>query len=352
MLLEDLEYGGTQRQTLELASRLNRERFEPRLVTLRRGPMDLEGEARSLGLSCRVLTDRDSFEPLAVLPALWRYLRRDRPPLLHLLTALPNIWGRVLGRPLRLPGIIASCRGLASVRNQHERRLGKMARVHICNAEAIREQLVNSVGLPAERVIHIPNGVNVDFFSPAETERDEPALLCVARMAKVKNHPMLLRAFAEVLASFPEASLHLLGEGGGKDAIRELASAPDLRGRVVMHPGSQDVRPYLHMAQIFVLSSDFEGTPNALLEAMSCGLPVIATRTGGNAEAVQHEKNGLLVPCGDAGAMARAMLRLLNRPGERIEFGRAGRESVVNHYSMRAMVRAHEAVYEHVLGMK
>lgn len=350
MLLEDLEFGGTQRQTLELASRLDRERFAPRLVTLRRGPMDLEDRARSLGLSLHVLSDRDSFAPLDVLPALWRYLGRERPPLLHLLTALPNIWGRVLGCGLRLPGIIASCRGLASVRNQHERWLKNLARVHICNAKAIRDALVHRAGLPGERVVNIPNGIAVDLFQPAGTEPDAPALLCVARLARVKNHPMLLRAFAKVLASFPEASLHLLGEGEDKDAIRELASASDLRGRVLFHPGTEDVLPFLHRARIFVLASDYEGTPNALLEAMACALPVIATRTGGNAEAVQHEQTGLLVPCGDAEAMAQAMLRLLRRSEERSAFGRAGRDRVLLRYSMDAMVRAHEAVYERVLG--
>lgn len=349
LLLEDLDYGGTQRQTLDLAARLDKACFEPRLVTLRKGNMDLAAQAKRLGLPCQALVDSEVFTPLRALPALWRYLRRERPLLLHLLTALPNIWGRILGKILRVPGIIGSCRGLSALRNQHEVWLKNLADVHICNAAIIREQLVHMAGLPEERVCFIPNGVDADFFIPPERYPNAPVVLCVARMAEVKNHPLLLQAFARVLAVFPEASLHLVGEGETRARILKLAASPALRGRVTLHPGTDDVRPFLRAAQIFVLPSDQEGTPNAILEAMACALPVIATRAGGSAEAVCHEKTGLLTPCGDPEALAEAMLRLLSRPEERAAFGRAGRELVLERYSMPAMARAHEAVYDRTL---
>jgi glycosyltransferase involved in cell wall biosynthesis len=82
---------------------------------------------------------------------------------------------------------------------------------------------------------------------------------------------------------------------------------------------------------------------------MACALPVLATNVGGNAEAVQHERTGLLTPAGDAAALARGMLRLLNDAGERLRFGRAGRQRVLESYSLRTMVEKHEEVYERVL---
>ncbi len=347
-LLEDLEFGGTQRQTLELASRLDRSRFSPRLAVLRKGPVDLAARAEALGLPCRFLTEGGSFNPLRVLPALWRYLAEERPPLLQLMTALPNIWGRILGASLRLPGVIACCRGLSDVRGPREHWLRHLAKVHICNAEAIREPLLRKFGVPEERVFLIPNGVDTDFFAPAP-EPCAPALLCIARMAPVKNHGLLLRAFARVLEHMPEAVLHLVGEGEEKEAVRGMAGGPEFRGRVIFHPGSADVRPFLRLAQVFVLPSDYEGTPNALLEAMACGLPVAATRTGGSAEAVLHERTGLLTPVRDAGALARSLLRLLASPDERAAFGRAGRARVLERYSLDSLVRGHERVYEFVL---
>jgi glycosyltransferase involved in cell wall biosynthesis len=348
-LLEDLDFGGTQRQTLELAARLDRKLFSPRLVTLREGPMDFLSRVEELGLPCRRLTENAAFSIRRALPALWRYLARERPPLLQLMTALPNIWGRLLGGFLRLPGVIACCRGLSDVRGPREHWLRHLAKAHICNSAEIRHALLHKFHVPPQQVFLIPNGVDNTFFTPFPSETEEAALLCIARMAPVKNHPLLLRAFARVLARMPEASLHLVGEGECRETLQKTAAAPEFRGRVFFHDGNTDVRPFLRLAQVFVLSSDYEGTPNALLEAMASGLPVVATRVGGNAEAVLNEQTGILVPAGDAEALATALLRLLASPGERAAFGRAGRERALLRYSPDALARGHEAVYDFVL---
>ena len=348
MLLEELDFGGTQRQTLELAARLDRTRFAPRLAALHMGNRDLADKAADLGLDCIFLTDRAAFHPALALPALWRFLARERPPLLHLLTALPNIWGRIFGRCLRLPGVIAACRGGAAVSQQHERLLWRLAGLHICNSAAVHERLLRT-GVPQERALCIPNGVDTDFFSSAARPSGAPVILCVARMAPEKNHAMLLRAFARVLERLPRAILHLAGEGRVKRELREMASTGTLRGKVHLHAGSTDMRPLYHQAQVAVLASSTESMPNALLEAMACGLPVAATRVGGVPEIVEHEKTGLLVPPGDDEAMAAVLIRLLENETERTRLGRAGRARVLEHFSLRAMVGSHEQAYDLVL---
>lgn len=348
-LLEELDFGGTQTQTLELAARLDRTRFLPKLVMLCRGRMDLWDRARGRGLECLALTDDLAFRPWRALPALWRHLANERPPLLHLATALPNIWGRIMGRCLRLPAVVANCRGDGALVRQHEALIWRFAGAHVCNSPSLRDRLLRRVRVPDERVFYIPNGVDTDFFHPAGTEPDEPSLLCIARMAPDKNHPLLLRAFARVLHRVPDAVLHLVGEGREKTRIKALAAAPELQGRVHFHPGNADVRPLLRKAQVFVLASDYEGMPNVLLEAMACGLPVAATRAGGVPELVIHEQTGLLADCGDSEGLAGAMTRLLISAGERAAFGRAGRERALARHSLQAMVKAHEKVYEAVL---
>ena len=352
-LLEELDFGGTQTQTLELAARLDRTRFLPKLVMLCRGRMDLWDRARARGLECQALTDDAVFKPWRALPALWRYLAAERPQFLHLATALPNIWGRIMGRCLGLPAVVANCRGDGALVRQHEILIWRFAGAHVCNSPSLRDRLRRRIRVPEERVFYIPNGVDTDFFHPAGEAPDgqsgEPSLLCIARMAPDKNHPLLLRAFARVLRQSPEAVLHLVGEGKEKARIQSLAAAPELRGRVRFHPGNADVRPLLHKAQVFVLASDYEGMPNVLLEAMACGLPVAATRAGGVPELVIHGQTGLLADCGDEEGLAEAMIRLLANPEERTAFGRAGRERALARHSLHAMVKAHEEVYEFVL---
>jgi glycosyltransferase involved in cell wall biosynthesis len=363
LLLEDLEFGGTQRQALELASRLDKTRFAPRLVTLRAGSGDLLPEAAARGLSVRSLTNSTDFVVSRALPALWNYLARERPPLAQLMTVLPNIWGRIFARLLRLPAIIACCRGQAAVGDQHERLLHRLADIHIGNARSICRALQHTIHIPENKVVYIPNGVDADFFRPPDADFFRPhdveacapltanpvCVLCVARLVPAKNHALLIEAFARVLRDRPDAELHLVGDGSCREAILGQSRTPPLRGKVFLHGNSGEVRAWLHKARLFVLASDHEGTPNAVLEAMSCALPVLATNVGGNAEAVLHEKTGLLTPARDAGALARGMLRLLNDAGERLRFGRAGRQRVLESYSLRTMVEKHEEVYERVL---
>ncbi|MDR1945575.1 MAG: glycosyltransferase [Desulfovibrio sp.] len=348
-LLEDLDFGGTQRQTLELASRLDRRRFEPLLVTLHGGSGDLLPEAASRGLKHLSLTDGPVFRVSRALPALWQFLARERPPLLQLLTVLPNIWGRIFGRLLRLPAVIACCRSLTAAGDQHERLLHRQADAHICNAEAVRDILKQKIRIPGHRVFYIPNGVDTEYFRPPDAEAERPSVLCTARLAPVKNHALLLEAFARVLRDRPDAELHLAGDGVLREKILEMSRRTPLRGKVFLHGNCRNVRELLHKAQLFVLASDNEGTPNAVLEAMSCALPVLATNVGGNAEAVLHERTGLLFPAGDPAAAADGMLRMLNDAGERARFGRAGRERALEAYSWRAMVEKHEEVYERTL---
>ena len=348
-LLEDLDVGGTQTQTLELAARLDPARFVPTLVTLRAGSGAFAERAASRGLDWLPLTRHPG--PIRfsrALPALWRYLAAEKPPLVQLLTVLPNIWGRVFGRLVGLPGIIGCCRGVSAVRGQHEGLLGGIPAAHIGNARSICDALARLPRVAAERVFFIPNGVDTDYFVPAPEETREPIVLCVARWVPVKNHRLLLEAFARVRGVMPGAKLHLVGEGECEGELRRLAASGPPES-VVFLPAGTDVRPHYQGAQVFVLSSDHEGTPNAVLEAMACGLPVAATRAGGVAEAVAHGESGFLCDTGDAGALANGMLRLLTEPDTRRAFGRAGRARAEERYGMAPMVRAHEAVYDMVL---
>jgi glycosyltransferase involved in cell wall biosynthesis len=348
LLLQDLELHGTQRQMLALASRLNRSLFSPKIVTLCGGKMPFSAHAEALGLECVHLTDEPVFKPAKALPALWCFLRKERPPILQLLTTLPNIWGRIMGKILRLPNIIACCRNELAIGWQHERWLKNFADIHICNSQLIKEQL-ELIDIQQEKIFYIPNGVDTNFYVPPHNFKQSKNILCVARMVKQKNHSILLQAFSKVLLTIPEAALHFVGEGELKSEILKQANAVALRGRVYFHPPNPDLRDVYHQAGVFVLPSDYEGMPNVILEAMSCGLPVVAADIGGNSEIIENEKTGLLFPRGDCNSLAENIIRVLCRNDERLSFGIVGRERTLKHYSMSIMVSKHEAAYEYVM---
>ncbi|MDE5879954.1 MAG: glycosyltransferase [Desulfovibrio sp.] len=344
-LMEDLCYGGTQRQTLELARRLDRERFAPSMLMLT-GPTDLDAVASGAGIPLHYLGSSRSVARLFFL-RLGPVLKRLAPDILVPCTALPNIWGPIWGRIDGIPVIVGTCRGGGSLRRQHEWLLWRLCDHHVCNSRALVEGL-RKLGVPAGRISYIPNGVDTERFRPAPEAPSArpPLILCVARLAQDKGHMTLLRAFAIVARQVPEARLRLVGDGPQEVQLRMLARTFGLEERVEFVPGSPDVREHYAEARIFALASVREGQPNVILEAMSCGLPVCATAVGGIPGLVENGVTGLLSPAGFAEALAASLLRLLGDPPLGDALGRAGRARVERDFSFAAMVGAHEELFD------
>jgi glycosyltransferase involved in cell wall biosynthesis len=348
-LLEDLEYGGTQRQALELARRLDRTRFQVELWVLRAGD-DLAPVAREWGLPLVWMARSGWVGPQSLLnlgKRLWQY----PPDLLMLLTVIPNIWGRLWGRLARVPFIVGNCRGGAAPWRQHERWLWPCADHILCNSSILKDLLVSRYGLPPARLTVVHNGVDTEFFQPNPNGRGQgpPVLLTVARLVPDKDHDTLLTAFGHLAAQHPGAELRLVGNGPRRQALEQKVQDLGLSDRVKFLPVGQDLRHLYHQADVFVLSSVAEALPNVVLEAMAAGLPVVSTRVGGVPEAVVPEATGLLVSPRDATGLAAALGCLLDEPGVGRLMGRRGRERVVAQFSFAAMVRRHEEVYSRLL---
>ena len=344
-LMEDLCFGGTQRQTIELARRLDRERFAPSMLMLT-GPTDLDEVAAGAAIPLSYLGSGRRVARLFFL-RLGGALKRHAPDILVPCTALPNIWGPIWGRIVGIPAIIGTCRGGGALIRQHERFLWRLCDHHVCNSEALAAGL-RKLGEPAGRISYIPNGVDTVRFQPGPVPPSErpPLILCVGRLAQDKGHLTLLRAFAIVAREMPEARLRLVGDGPQEAQLRMLAGTFGLEDRVEFVPGSPDVREHYDAARIFALASVREGQPNVILEAMSCGLPVCATAVGGVPGLVENGVTGLLSPAGYAEAFAASLLRLLGDPPLGDALGRAGRERAERDFSFAVMVAAHEELFD------
>jgi glycosyltransferase involved in cell wall biosynthesis len=348
MLLQDLAFGGTQRQALELAKRLDRSRFAPEMWMLLDG-RDFAPQAAAAGIALRWLSPSTTVG-LASLAGLWRSLASQRPDLLVLFTAVPNIWGRLMGRARRLPAVVATCRGGGAVARQHERFLKNWAAHHIVNAEPLRDQLVR-LGRDARRITVIANGVDTEHFAPPPEDLRpvREVVLCPARFCEDKDHETLIRAFEFTVAKRPRAELWLVGDGPLRTRVRTLAARSPVRGSIRTYPAAPDPRPFFEQASVVTLSSVREGLPNVILEAMAMGLPVVATAVGGIPSVVEHEVTGLLCPPRDPAALGGHLAALLASVETRRRFGQRARERVETRYGLESMVRRHEAVFEQVL---
>jgi glycosyltransferase involved in cell wall biosynthesis len=206
----------------------------------------------------------------------------------------------------------------------------------ICVSNALRDSLLKDFGFPARKVKTIRNGVSVSEFVPSEDRRsevreklgcspDEFVLVCVARLSEQKRIDILLQALARVLREGVRCKCIIVGDGPLKSQLVEQARSLGLSGHVFFEGFHEDVRPYLQASSAFILTSDTEGLPLSILEAMACGVPGIVTNVGGNAEIITDRVHGLIVPRGSVDAIADGISYLVNHPLERAYMAKMAR---------------------------
>jgi GalNAc-alpha-(1->4)-GalNAc-alpha-(1->3)-diNAcBac-PP-undecaprenol alpha-1,4-N-acetyl-D-galactosaminyltransferase len=176
----------------------------------------------------------------------------------------------------------------------------------------------------ARRAIHvIPNPINDQFLEPSATiSAPQHKIVGMGRLESQKGFDLLLCAFAQCITAHPDWTLDIFGEGSERDRLKALAYDLGIADRVTLPGTIKDPERVLRQADIFILSSRYEGFPNALLEAMACGLAVISFDCrSGPREMIQHGVNGLLVPPNDVEALAKAMAHLMGNEDQRKRLG-------------------------------
>jgi glycosyltransferase involved in cell wall biosynthesis len=187
-------------------------------------------------------------------------------------------------------------------------------------------------GIPHDRFTVIYNPLTLfDAFESDDAEAawagwTGPRVITVGRLKAQKNHPLLLKAFKKLLETI-DARLMILGVGELEQATLALVEAEGLSGKVVMPGQAAAPGPFYRSADLFVLSSDYEGFGNVIIEALACGVPVVSTNCpSGPAEILENGRYGRLVPVGDLDALAEAMAEALNEPVDREKLKRRGNE--------------------------
>ncbi|RTL57975.1 MAG: glycosyltransferase [Rhodocyclaceae bacterium] len=287
---------------------------------------------------------------------LARLFRRTRPDVVHTRNAESFYYGFLGAKLAGIKHVVHSEHGRTfndrQIRFLVQRWFSAYTSALFSVSEQLKNDLVAHVGLTADRIQVLHNGVDLDRF--AGTGRDEARRLLgaaegevlvgsVGRLVPVKNYPLLLSAFATL--DLPQLALILVGEGPERGALEAQARELGIAGRVRFLGHRDDVTALMPGLDVFVLPSFSEGMSNTLLEAMAASLPCVASAVGGNPEIVSHGKTGYLFPSGDSEALAGSLRTLCTDAVLRASLGAAGRQETEREYSLGAMIRRYEKLY-------
>jgi glycosyltransferase involved in cell wall biosynthesis len=354
-----LELGGTEGQFAEVACGIDRSRFEVRVSCVRpEGPLRSKLEAAGVLVGCAT---RGSLRPAAFLSALVtlvRELRVHDVRLIHSFDYASNLLCVPAARLARRTLAIASQRDLGNLRSPPRERLQgltlRLAHRVLVNSEAVRDTLVRSGRVPANRVTVVRNGVDLRRFHPRCREPRAPGdavtVVTLANLRPEKGLGDLLDVAAIVRGRSPACRFQIWGEGPLRAELAARARSLGLDGTIELCGRTQTPESVLRAADVFALPSHSEASSNGILEAMASGLPVVATRVGGNPFLVEHGATGLLVPPGDPSAFAESVIRLVEHPNEAERLANAALERTRSRYSSESMLRELEGVYDDLVG--
>jgi len=317
-----------------------------------------------LGRDIRILGD------VRALWHLWRLCVRNRPSIVHTHTAKAGMLGRLAAWLARVPVRVHTYHGHVfrgyfgrwetALYIALERALARITTRIVAISPLQAEELRRYLKVRPEKIRVIPLGLDLRRFVDADElaarERfrarigagDRVVVTMVGRLTAIKNHALALRALASLGESGSNVLLVLVGGGEEEEGLRASARELGVADRVVFAGWWEDLEAVYYGSDVVALTSDNEGTPVCLIEALACGRPVVATDVGGVADVLEQGKLGLLVPMRDVEALAAA-LRRLRDPSERKRFIGVGRAAVLARYDVARLVSDIETLYDELL---
>jgi glycosyltransferase involved in cell wall biosynthesis len=382
-----LDHGGSAQNTMLTVLGHDRTQFEPLVVAGYPGRWDAQGGQAATEENCRRLDKADvrwtllpsltrevhPIKDAQALCELIRLFRQEQPVLVHTHTSKAGVLGRMAAWFAKVPVIVHTPHGhvfyghFGPFRSwlflQVERGLSVFTDRIIALTEAERQDHLDREIGKLDRFAVVPSGIDRERFGRVRGQgKQQPDWFgcpagsqivgSVGWLTDIKGHQFLIEAVSKLKNDFPSLHLVIVGSGDRYDGLLQQAELAGLGDAVHFLGHRDDVESCLAGMDLFVLPSLNEGMGRALVEAMAAGLPVIASRVGGIPTVISHEHTGLLVPPGNAGALADAIRRLLDRPDWAKQLGLAAGRSVDSRYGSVSMVCAIESIFAEALSAR
>lgn len=363
-LITSFEIGGTERQAVELLKRLNRERYDVRLAVLRNeGPFYSEIQAQFPDVPEFPLTSFYNANALKQLARLRRLLLGEKTDILHAHDFYSSFLGAAAAR---LCGVrVIACQRHLKLSDRRAHRAGtrlihRLAHRILVNSEAIRDHIIGRDGASPDKIVVIKNGVvasqsransHDELCGEIGINSSSTLVGIVARLQEVKGHHYFIEAAANALRTRTDAHFVLVGDGPLRGEIERQAVELGIADRVHLMGDRGDVSQLVGAFDLLVLSSLHEGLPNAVMEAMSAGVPVVATSVGGTKELITDGETGYLAPPENSPALADRIVFALGDEAHRDDIVSAARRRVTTRFGIERMVESVEALYDEMMMM-
>lgn len=359
-------HGGAEGALLKILRHLPKDRFRASLITFGMNPaLDV---AKVFPCPVHVLPLQRTYDWNAVKVAgqLRRFIRSERVSIVHTFFETSDLWGGMVAKLSGCPLLVSSRRDMGILRSWKHHVAYRLIRsavdLVLPVSDQVRSFAIRRDGLDPKKVVTLYNGVELDRIAQANGVEQlraslglaeaAPVIATVANLRWVKGLDVLVRSAAIVCREFPHARFLVVGHPSEPDYARQLQQLSRELGvtqNVRFVGGSSEIFSFLKLSNVFCLLSRSEGFSNALLEAMACKLPCVATRVGGNGEAVAEGESGFLVQSEDAQTAAERILTLLRDPGRAQQMGAAGQRIVETRFTIEVMMQQLVSLYEGLL---
>ena len=363
-VITELEVGGAERCLVNLATGLDRERFDPIVYSLDSRPArDRESLVLRLeqaSIPVRFIGVTSSWQVLLAIRRLGRLLAEQQPHIVQTFLFHANVVGTLAAvRRRPRPRIVNGIRVADPSRRRQrlERWMSRQAARIVCVSQSVADFCSGQGRMAREKLVVIPNGVNVDQYPAASAAdmtqfgvpTDRQVVVFVGRLHAQKGVDWMLRVAPRLLTQLPTHDLLLVGDGPERKTLQGLAAKLGIADRVHFAGWRPDVPQILAASSMLVLPSRWEGMPNVVLEAMATGLPVVSTRAAGVEELLGSLADCQTVTINDADDFVATALRLAQNPSKAQEIGHQNRQRATERFSLAAMIAAYERLYESLL---
>lgn len=360
-VIDSLFPGGTEKQCFELVRGLSDMGVENAVFSFRAGP--LLAQLQRLNIPVRTLSPRNfrsEWFLFRVIRLAWA-IRRCAPDVVQTYGFYSNLPGLLAAFFAGVPIRIAARRELGEhpplAQRRGDRWVWRLAHRVIANSEAVRQRLIAQERVVPDKVVVVRNGLDLQHWPPLDHPVDgngEAVVGMVAHFREEKDHATFLRAAREVLEVMPSVRFCLVGSGPLEATTQECAHRLGIAGQVEFpgHLEGEALQAAVRRFSVSVLTSRSEGLPNAILESMAAGRPVVATAVGGIPELIEDGVTGFLIPPGDPTALAERVVCLLKEPSLAWVMGQRGRQKVEREFAIERMVGQFQGLYRDLLREK